>query len=114
MVFLFPHSHHHFLFFLPVVTREDQGHAALPNILTGVVVGLIGVAAALADEDGLRGPIVRVKVAARGTFLRSVIGGNVDNEFAGALRLVAGVIARPAPGGSQNALMEARLASEKE
>jgi hypothetical protein len=53
----------------------------LGNDLSCVLIGVIRKSAALADELGLRGPVVRVNVPALGAFLRTVLLWNLDHEL---------------------------------
>jgi hypothetical protein len=68
--------------FLPIrLAGQPPLNAALRNDLAGVALGVSGISAALADELGLRNPVVFVNVAARGTFLRRIVRRNIEAKF---------------------------------
>ena len=46
-----------------------------------VLIGVVRMSAALADELGLGGPVVRMNVPAPGALLRTVVRRNLENQF---------------------------------
>ena len=72
---LYSQAHGMFPVFGAVVPTPDGLDAAYRDILCGIVIGMVGMFAALTDKPGLCAPVVRVRVAAFGTRLRSMMRG---------------------------------------
>ena len=53
------------------VPFQKKTNAPLGDDTAGVVIGVVRESAALADEPGLGGPVVRMNVPAPGAFLRT-------------------------------------------
>jgi hypothetical protein len=87
-----------FLFPQGVASRGNGLRPTLCDHSRSVDVGVLGMPATLADELGLRGPVVRVSVAAGRTLLRAMVGWHFDAQLACCQRLVLGEQFRVAPG----------------
>lgn len=105
--FLFLESHGTLLLFDGDLSRYQHFDAALLDRSRGVDIGVLRMAAALADERGLGYPVVRVSVRAFRTLLRRAVRRYGDNEFIPPLSLVGREPLDSAPGGFEYGFIEA-------
>ncbi len=89
-----PRAHRALAVELSVRSRESLIHAALRNHAGCVGVGADRMPAARTDRSGLRGLVVRGKVATRRTVLRAVLRWHGPAQIARSQRLVCRIVFR--------------------
>ena len=104
---LFLESHGTFLLFDGDLSRRQHPDAAVLDCSCCVGIGVLRMAAALADEQGLGLSVVRVSVRAFRTLLRRAMRRYGDNEFIPPLGLVDREHPDRAPGGFEYGFIEA-------
>ena len=94
-----PHRPYSLVGFLPKYSA-----AAWPSSARGVVVGMVVMPAGLADERGLRDPVVRADVSTEGAFPQALIRIEADARLTGRDSLITGESDNLTRGGSEDFL----------
>lgn len=102
---------HPYLLWIRFAPAEHGQHAAPGNDQAGVVVGVIGMPAALADEPALAEPVVGMNVAACSTFLRAMVRRDDQEQNVVPGGLVFGIDADPPPCAVEDGPVESGLGS---
>ena len=79
-------------------------HSALNDDARGVVVGMVVMPAGLADERGLRDPVVRADVPTEGAFPQALMRIEADARLTGRDNLITGESDNLTRGGSEDFL----------